>query len=117
MRSNGFQNIGVFDVNSGVVIGSFESSTTPVARSMSNTPRQGSPVDGYVMTAAHPVLPMATTSRTYHPPEPDSIDSYAYGTEVVGGILSLRNLRAELVVLSDDLDQLADQYRGIAGTR
>lgn len=40
-----------------------------------------------------------------------SIDSYAYGTEVDGGILSLRHLRVELLVLSDDLDRLTDQYR------
>lgn len=39
-------------------------------------------------------------------------DSYEYGTEVVGGILSLRDLRAELLALSDELGELADQYRG-----
>lgn len=34
------------------------------------------------------------------------------GTEVVGGILSLRDLRVELLALSDELDELAHQYRG-----
>jgi len=41
-----------------------------------------------------------------------SIDSYEYGTEVLGGMLSLRDLRAELLGLSDELGRLADQYRG-----
>lgn len=41
-----------------------------------------------------------------------AIDSYEYGTEIVGGILSLRDLRAELLGLSDELGRLADQYRG-----
>jgi len=41
-----------------------------------------------------------------------AIDSYEYGTEVVGGMLSLRDLRVELLALSDELGELADEYRG-----
>lgn len=41
-----------------------------------------------------------------------SIDSHEFGAEIVGGILSLRDLRIELVQLSDELDVLAEQFRG-----
>ncbi len=42
-----------------------------------------------------------------------AIDSYEYGTEVVGGMLSLRDLRVELLALSDELGELADEYRAL----
>jgi hypothetical protein len=41
-----------------------------------------------------------------------AIDSYEYGTEVVGGILSLRDLRIELLALNAELGELADRYCG-----
>ena len=41
-----------------------------------------------------------------------AIDSYEYGTEVVGGILSLRDLSIELLALNAELGELADRYRG-----
>ena len=41
-----------------------------------------------------------------------AIDSYEYGTKIVGGILSLRDLRTELLTLSEELDRLAQRYRG-----
>ena len=64
------------------------------------------------LTGEHTPHVIAIYERFGMPAINGAIDSYAYGTEVVGGILSLRDLRAELLALSDDLGWLADQYRG-----
>ena len=64
------------------------------------------------LTGEHTPHVIAIYERFGVPAIKGAIDSYEYGTEIVGGILSLRDLRAELLALSDDLGQLADQYRG-----
>jgi hypothetical protein len=55
---------------------------------------------------------MAIYERFEMPAIKGTIDSYENGTEIVGGILSLRDLHSELLALSDELGVLADQYRG-----
>lgn len=62
------------------------------------------------MTNPHPHV-IEIHERIGMPAMQGSIDSHAYGTEVDCGVLSLRHLRVELLVLSDDLDRLTDQYR------
>jgi len=62
--------------------------------------------------ASTPPHVIAIYERFGMPAIKGAIDSYEYGTEVVGGILSLRDLRVELLALSDELGELADQYRG-----
>ena len=64
------------------------------------------------LTGEHTPHVIAIYERFGMPAIKGAIDSYEYGTEIVGGILSLRDLRAELLVLSDDLRGLADKYRG-----
>lgn len=64
------------------------------------------------LTGEHTPHVIAIYERFGMPAIMGAIDSYEYGTEVVGGILSLRDLRAELLGLSDELGRLADQYRG-----
>jgi hypothetical protein len=64
------------------------------------------------LTGEHTPHVIAIYERFGMPAIKGAIDSYEYGTEVVGGILSLRDLRAELLALSDELGELADQYRG-----
>ena len=64
------------------------------------------------LTGEHTPHVIAIYERFGMPAIKGAIDSYEYGTEIVGGILSLRDLRAELLALSDDLRELADQYRG-----
>jgi hypothetical protein len=64
------------------------------------------------LTGEHTPHVIAIYERFGMPAITGAIDSYSYGTEVVGGLLSLRDLRAELIALSDDLHGLAEQYRG-----
>jgi hypothetical protein len=64
------------------------------------------------LTGEHTPHVIETYKRFGMPAINGTIDSYVYGTEVVGGILSLRDLRVELDALSDELGVLADQYRG-----
>ena len=64
------------------------------------------------LTGEHTPHVIAIYERFGMPAIKGAIDSYEYGTEVVGGILSLRDLRVELLALSDELGELADQYRG-----
>lgn len=64
------------------------------------------------LTGEHTPHVIAIYERFGMPAIKGAIDSYEYGTEVVGGILSLRELRGELLALSDELGELADQYRG-----
>jgi hypothetical protein len=64
------------------------------------------------LTGKHTPHVIATYERLGMPAITGSIDSYEYGTEVVGGILSLRDLRVELLALSDELGALAVEYTG-----
>jgi hypothetical protein len=64
------------------------------------------------LTGEHTPHVIAIYERFGMPAIKGTIDTYVYGTEVVGGILSLRNLRVELLALSDELGELANQYRG-----
>ena len=64
------------------------------------------------LTGEHTPHVIAIYKRFGMPAINGAIDSYEYGTEVVGGILSLRDLRVELLTLSDELGELADRYRG-----
>jgi hypothetical protein len=64
------------------------------------------------LTGQHTPHVIATDERLGMQATTGSIDSYEYVTEVVGGILSLRYLSAELLALSGELETLAVEYRG-----
>lgn len=64
------------------------------------------------LTGQHTPHVLATYERLGMQAITGSIDSYEYVTEVVGGILSLRDLNAELLALSDELETLAIEYSG-----
>ena len=68
------------------------------------------------LTGEHTPHVMAIYERFGMPAIKGTIDSYEYGTEIVGGILSLRDLHSELLALSDELGELALTSLGAPGT-